>query len=90
MKVIAELPEEKYLVEINRNEIAKLRGFYSPYASGYEKPIINHTYNITEVYDKYHKILEVQKDLKSDKVKKELERMISAFTPIKEHLDLMS
>ena len=85
MKIIAELANDKCLVEISNNELANLLNFYSQNSSGFNlKSLINKEINISSIYEKYRSIHDLQTSPEYNKARAKLKKMLNALKPIED------
>lgn len=89
MKIISEIPTEKILVSMTKDEFANIVGFYSHYAlNGERKNIINDAIkeereiNISEIFQQHQLITELQKSDNFQEARRKLNSMLKALTVI--------
>lgn len=88
MKVIAELPSDKVLVELSTTELANVCGHYGTMSAGF-KVKIGAEVDISDIYSKHKKIHSLQCSSDYDKARKKLETMLQALTPIEDKINII-
>ena len=94
MKVIAEMPNERVLVSVTRDELANLLGEYSKFDVKKEfmdMAIKNETeIEISDIYKKHRLIYGFQTEAAYSKARHKLEEMLEALTPIENKIEKLS
>lgn len=90
MKIISEIPEDRLLITIHKDEFVKLLGHFSKYdiESGVIKEFIKseRDINISDIYNK-HKLIHGLQTLPSyNTARAKLQEMLDALTPIEDKI----
>lgn len=88
MKIISQIPVNKYLISIDKDELARVLGYYyeSAIPKDFIKDVISNETDIdmSDIYKKHYIIHDLQNSDNITKARKELERMLAALTPIED------
>ncbi len=88
MKTIAELPNDKVLVEMTKLELANICGHHSNISDNF-KLNIGVEVKISDIYEKHRLIGALQRSQEYDKARKKLEEMLNALTPIEDKINII-
>ncbi len=86
MKIISRIPNESYLIKVNKDELANIMG--EAYGSLLKRDVIDHLIvteidtNISDIYKKHSLITDLQSGDSYLDARKQLEKLLRALTPI--------
>lgn len=87
MKVIAEIPGDKVLVELSKDEFANVCGHYSKYSKGFDiKDTVGEDIEISDIYHKHRQIHRIQNSHEYEKARSKLQDMLNALIPIEDKI----
>lgn len=90
MKIIAELPDNKVLVELTKDELANIIGHYSHYDEGFKEKIkIGATVDVSDIYKKHRLIKSLQDSKEYDQARKKVKDILDALTPIEDKINII-
>jgi hypothetical protein len=88
MKTIAELPENKVLVELTKDELANICGHYSSISNDY-KLKIGVEIDVSDIYKKHRLINSLQQTNEYEKARNKIKDILNALTPIEDKINII-
>lgn len=88
MRVIAELPNDKVLVEMSKDEFANIIGYYSKNSGSFQIKI-GVDVDISDIYRKHNLIKSLQNTAEYDRARKKLKDILDALTPIEDKINVL-